>query len=50
MDEFIHVEHLCKRYDLVPTGGSDFHGLRLDGTAPLGSVHIPPDTTTRLGC
>lgn len=41
---------LCKLYDLVATGGSDFHGLVMGSTAPLGSVHVPPGSLTRLGC
>jgi hypothetical protein len=31
---------LAKRYDLVPTGGSDFHGRGEHG-APLGGVRVP---------
>lgn len=41
---------LCKRHNLVPTGGSDFHGLALDGTSTLGSVAVPPDSVERLPC
>jgi predicted metal-dependent phosphoesterase TrpH len=41
---------LCKRYDLIPTGGSDFHGLSLHGTAKLGSVAVPPEIIERLPC
>ena len=31
---------LAKRYDLIVTGGSDFHGAGSAG-APLGSVYVP---------
>jgi predicted metal-dependent phosphoesterase TrpH len=45
-----HLLRLCRRYNLIPTGGSDFHGLSLDGTAQLGSVAVPPETVERLPC
>ena len=38
---------LAKRYDLVPTGGSDFHG-RGDHGAPLGGTFVPPETIAAL--
>ena len=38
---------LARRYDLVPTGGSDFHG-RGDHGAPLGGVFVPPETIPAL--
>jgi predicted metal-dependent phosphoesterase TrpH len=38
---------LARRYDLVPTGGSDFHG-RGDHGAPLGGVFVPPETIAAL--
>lgn len=37
---------LAERYDLVPTGGSDFHGFPMGGptvTNEPGSVNIPPE-------
>ncbi len=39
---------LARRYDLVPTGGSDFHGSDLKRGTPLGGVSVAPDTLTRL--
>jgi predicted metal-dependent phosphoesterase TrpH len=38
---------LGRRYDLVPTGGSDFHG-RGDHGAPLGGVFVPLETVAAL--
>ena len=38
---------LARRYGLVPTGGSDFHG-RGDHGAPLGGTFVPPDTIGAL--
>jgi predicted metal-dependent phosphoesterase TrpH len=38
---------LAGRYDLVPTGGSDFHG-RGDHGAPLGGTFVPPETIGAL--
>ena len=38
---------LARTHDLVPTGGSDFHGRGEHG-APLGGVFVPPDTVARL--
>ncbi|MFA7235359.1 MAG: PHP domain-containing protein [Phycisphaeraceae bacterium] len=32
-------QHLAKRFDLIPTGGSDFHGLRK--AVPLGAARVP---------
>ncbi len=38
---------IARRYDLVPTGGSDFHG-RGDHGAPLGGTFVPPETIGAL--
>jgi 3',5'-nucleoside bisphosphate phosphatase len=38
---------LAARFDLVPTGGSDFHG-RGDHGADLGGVFVPPENIARL--
>ncbi|HEX9495683.1 MAG TPA: PHP domain-containing protein [Candidatus Limnocylindria bacterium] len=38
---------IARRYGLVPTGGSDFHG-RGDHGAPLGGVFVPPETIPAL--
>ena len=39
--------HLARELDLIPTGGSDFHGRGDHGT-DLGGVLVPPDTIERL--
>lgn len=42
---------LAARYDLVPTGGSDFHGFPMGGDVVAnepGSVDIPPEVVDRL--
>jgi 3',5'-nucleoside bisphosphate phosphatase len=38
---------LARRFDLVPTGGSDFHGRGEHG-ADLGGVFVPPETIEHL--
>lgn len=38
---------LARTYDLVPTGGSDFHGRGEHGAEP-GGVYVPADTVMRL--
>ena len=37
----------ARAFDLVPTGGSDFHGRGEHG-ADLGGVFVPPETIDRL--
>jgi len=37
----------AREFDLVPTGGSDFHGRGAHG-ADLGGVFVPPETIERL--
>jgi len=32
---------LCRRFDLVPTGGSDYHGPQSGRSNPLGSPAVP---------
>lgn len=39
---------LARRYGLVPTGGSDFHGPGRGKRPPLGSVRVPPETPELL--
>jgi 3',5'-nucleoside bisphosphate phosphatase len=40
--------NLAKKYLLIPTGGSDFHGLDAMNEPPLGTVEVPLDTVERL--
>jgi predicted metal-dependent phosphoesterase TrpH len=39
---------LAEKYDLVPTGGSDFHGLGSPSHAEIGSVSVPPECFAEL--
>ena len=38
---------LARAHDLIPTGGSDFHG-RGDHGAPLGGTYVPPENIAAL--
>jgi predicted metal-dependent phosphoesterase TrpH len=42
-----HCLGLAREHDLVPTGGSDFHG-RSEHGADLGAVFVPPETIDAL--
>ena len=42
-----HCLALARAHDLVPTGGSDFHG-RSEHGADLGAVFVPPETIELL--
>jgi 3',5'-nucleoside bisphosphate phosphatase len=39
---------LANKYELVPTGGSDFHGLDVLTEPPLGTVDVPMESAERL--
>jgi 3',5'-nucleoside bisphosphate phosphatase len=39
---------LARRYDLIPTGGTDFHGRADTYSVPLGGIFITPGTVERL--
>lgn len=38
----------CDRFDLIPTGGSDFHGGGVLTISDLGTVPVPPEVVERL--
>ncbi len=43
------LAHLARQYDLIATGGSDFHGLEKMGHMNgLGQVPVPPDVVSKL--
>ncbi len=43
------LAHLARQYDLIATGGSDFHGLEKMGHMNrLGDIHVPPEVVTKL--
>ena len=39
---------IAEQYDLIPTGGSDFHGLDAMNESPLGTVEVPLESVERL--
>ena len=39
---------MANQYDLIPTGGSDFHGLNGLNEPPLGTVEVPLESAERL--
>lgn len=39
---------LARRHNLVPTGGTDFHGTGTAHRRPLGGVYVPPETVAAL--
>ena len=41
------VRALAEAFELIPTGGSDFHGRGEHG-GPLGCAYVPPNTVPRL--
>jgi predicted metal-dependent phosphoesterase TrpH len=47
-DEVEMLLSLCQEYDLIATGGTDFHGPDSDEGAPLGSIHVPMACADRL--
>ena len=46
--EIKSLERLCQKYNLIPTGGSDFHGPGFEEGAPLGSVDVPAKCVAQL--
>jgi predicted metal-dependent phosphoesterase TrpH len=42
------LQALCRKHDLLVTGGSDFHGPGLGEGSSLGSVFVPPECLDRL--
>jgi predicted metal-dependent phosphoesterase TrpH len=47
-DDIAMLVSIAKKYDLVPTGGSDYHGLEENAETSLGGVDIPYDTVKQL--
>ena len=39
---------IAEQFDLIPTGGSDFHGLDAMNESPLGTVEVPFESVERL--
>ncbi|MDY6833761.1 MAG: PHP domain-containing protein [Chloroflexota bacterium] len=42
------LKDLAKKYELIPCGGSDYHGLDSIDRVPLGGVDIPEESLNRL--
>ncbi len=42
-----HLVELARKYQLIPTGGSDYHGPNMHPT-PLGGRSVPPSSVERL--
>jgi predicted metal-dependent phosphoesterase TrpH len=47
-DDVERLLKLCREYDLLATGGTDFHGPDSDEGAPLGSVYVPEACADQL--
>jgi len=47
-DETRFLLNLAAKYDLLVTGGSDFHGEIVQPASKLGGVMVPPEVATRL--
>jgi len=39
---------LARKFDLIPTGGSDFHGPGVVDTVEMGGVWVPVESVERL--
>ncbi|MBI5653030.1 MAG: PHP domain-containing protein, partial [Chloroflexi bacterium] len=43
------LARLARQYDLIATGGSDFHGLnKMAHMSALGEVNVPPNVADKL--
>jgi hypothetical protein len=47
-DTMRRLAELAKRFDLIPCGGSDYHGEGLAARADLGSVDVPVESVEKL--
>jgi 3',5'-nucleoside bisphosphate phosphatase len=47
-DQVRQLLQLANKYNLLPTGGSDFHGLDSFSEPPLGAVDVPLESAERL--
>jgi 3',5'-nucleoside bisphosphate phosphatase len=47
-DQVQQLLQLSNKYNLIPTGGSDFHGLDTFVEPPLGTVNVPLESAERL--
>jgi len=42
------LANLARKYDLIPTGGSDFHGSDVLDTVEMGGIEVPMESLKRL--
>lgn len=47
-DERKRLLGLAKKYHLIATGGSDFHGIDMTNETPLGMAGVPLESAERL--
>jgi len=47
-DEINRLVSLANRYNLIPTGGSDYHGLDASTETMIGGVDVPMESAERL--
>jgi hypothetical protein len=43
-----YLASLAKKYNLIASGGSDYHGLQDNMETPLGGIKIPPQCIEQL--
>ena len=47
-DEIDKLASLANKYDIIPTGGSDYHGLDTSNETDIGGVDVPMESGERL--
>ena len=48
VDEINRLVGLADKYNLITTGGSDYHGLDASTATMIGGVDVPVESTERL--
>lgn len=48
IDIIKQLQKITKKYNLITTGGSDYHGDNISAGAPLGSVDVPEEAVLKL--
>lgn len=46
--EIARLKHLANNFELITTGGSDFHGINADFEVPLGETFVPQECARNL--
>ena len=47
LEEIDRMVALSRKFNLIPTGGSDYHGIEID-EVPIGGVEVPMESVERL--